>query len=296
MTNDIIPVSFPPIYGERIDHLYPNVRITIERITPEVAEKMLKTNIGNRDPKREPLEKAIRNDEWVLNGATIIFDMAGNLIDGQNRLMACIRSGKPIDTIVVRGISRSAQITMDTGVKRVLADYLKMAGYPNYNALAAVGLAIYRVDTYGLSGAFSLPNTSKDTVKAVFEFIQAEYAERLKPLVGLSKAIHGQFRGIQGGTTAALFDTFKAAGTENTYEFIQQLLNKKPACVSVRLLQDRLYKNAESKQGRMPQRMVAALIIKAWNAYMRGDDIKQLKFTQGGANPESFPEVFLGYE
>ena len=29
---------------------------------------------------------------------------------------------------------------------------------------------------------------------------------------------------------------------------------------------------------------------------MQGDDIKQLKFIQGGANPEKFPEIFYGYD
>lgn len=300
MTNDIVPqgvgISFPYVYGAPAAHLYPNVSVSIETITPEAAERMLVTNINNRDPKREPLEKAIINGEWVLNGATIVFDVDGVLIDGQNRLIACIRAGKPIDSIVVRGIPRSAQITMDTGVKRALADYLKLMGYPNYTAVGAVGLALYRSDAYGLEGAFSLTKSSKDTIKTVFDFIQEEYPTRIKPLVDVSKSVQRQIQGIQTGTIGALLDAFGGAGKANIDAFVQQLLNKAPACTSVRLLQDRLSKNAASKDGKMPQKLVAALIIKAWNAYMRGDDIKQLKFAQGGANPEKFPEVFLGYE
>ena len=291
-----LPISFPYVYGTNAAHVYPHVAISIETITPEIAEKMLVTNVGNRDPKRESIAKAIENGEWVLNGATIVFDENGNLTDGQNRLMACIKSGKPIDTIVVRGIKRSAQITMDTGVKRVLADYLKLAGYPNYSAVGAIGLAVYRAEEYGLQGAFTMPKSGRDTVKALYEYICAMYDTRIEPLVKPSKLVQRMYPGVTVGTIGVLLDAFGKAGEDNVSEFVSQVTNKTAACTSVRLLQNRLSKNADSKNGRLPQKVVAALIIKAWNAYMLGDDIAQLKFTQGGANPERFPEVFLDYE
>jgi hypothetical protein len=34
-----------------------------------------------------------------------------------------------------------------------------------------------------------------------------------------------------------------------------------------------------------------AVIIKAWNAYRDGREVKSLRWTQGGANPEPFPEA-----
>lgn len=290
------PIAFPSIYGIDAMRLYPNVQITIETITPEIAEKMLQTNVGNRDPKREAIAKAIQRGEWTLNGATIVFDENGNLTDGQNRLRACITANKPIDTIVVRGIPRTAQITMDVGVKRQLNDYLKMAGYKNCNIVCGVGTMLYRADSYGLEGSFTLPTIGKDTIKTLFEYINENYDERIEPLVSPCKSVQRLYPGIMNGTTGVLFDVFRSAGEDNFTVFVQQLTNKRAACMSVRLLQNQLRKNSDSKQGKMPQKMVAALIIKTWNAYMRGDDIKTLRFTQGGAHPENFPEIFLGYE
>lgn len=288
-------ISFPYVYGENVQCVYPDVHMSIERITPEIAEKMLHTNVNNRDPKREAIAKAIRNAQWKLNGATIVFDNNGILLDGQNRLMACIKADMPIVTVVVRGIGKNAQITMDTGVKRALADYLKLNGYKNVSIVGAAGLMIYRADTYGLQSAFTMPTIGKDTMETVFEFIQSEYDSRIKPLVGSCKQI-GKAYGVKSGTSGVLLDAFSKAGDENLNEFIQQLLNKKPACTSIRLLQDKLRKDKESKYGRLPQKVIAAIIIKTWNAYMLGDDIKSLRFVQGGAHPESFPKVFIDYE
>ena len=288
-------LSFPYIYGENIEHIYPDVQLSIERITPEIAKRMLETNVHNRDPKREAIAKAIVNGEWKLNGATIVFDRDGILRDGQNRLMACIKANMPIVTVVTRGVEASAQITMDTGVKRVLADYLKLDGYKNYSIVGAIGLMIYRADSYGIQSAFTMPTIGKDTVQTVYEFIRAEYDSRIAPLVSNAKAISKAY-GVKSGTIGVLMDAFGAAGEDNLNEFVQQLLNRKPACASVRLLQNKLRNDKDSKYGKLPQKVVAALIIKTWNAYMRGDDITYLRYTQGGAHPESFPEIFLGYE
>lgn len=290
-----LPISFPYVYGENVERMYPEVRISIERIAPDVAKKMLETNVHNRDPKREPIAKAIQNNQWKLNGATIVFDENGVLRDGQNRLMACVKANTAIDTLVVRGVKSDAQITMDTGVKRALVDYLKLSGYKNDSIVGAIGLMIYRADTYGLQNAFTMPTVGKDTIQTIFEFICAEYDTRIGPLTSACKAIRRKY-GVASGTSGVLLDAFKQAGDDNLNEFVQQLLNKKPACTSVRLLQNQLLKDKDSKYGKLPQRIVAALIIKAWNAYMRGDEIRQLKFVQGGATPENFPKIFLGYE
>lgn len=295
MDNTTERVAFPPIYGIDATKRYPNVRISIETITPEIAEKMLLTNIDNRDPKREAIKKAILSGEWTLNGATIVFDENGNLTDGQNRLRACVAANVPIDTLVVRGIPRAAQITMDTGIKRSLTDYLKLKGLKNYTTVGSMGMMIYRANTYGLQSAFTMPTAGKDTLQTVYEYICKEYDTRIEPLISSVMAIRAAY-GVEAGTLGALLDAFSRAGSDNLNEFVSQLLNRKPACTAVRLLQDKLHKNKEKKDGKLPQKVIAALIIKSWNAYMLGDDIKLLRFTLGGANPESFPEIFLDFD
>lgn len=100
-------------------------------ITPKMATQWLEKNEKNRKP-RKPLIDRISEDivrgAWEITGEAIVFDSNGALIDGQHRLLACIQSGKPIQSMVVRGVAPRARIKMDTGEKRQAHDVLKMEG------------------------------------------------------------------------------------------------------------------------------------------------------------------------
>ena len=75
-------MRFKYTYGDDVSDIYPNVTISIERIYPDVAKRMLRANVNNRSMKRESIAKAITNEEWVLNGATVVFSDTGVLLDG----------------------------------------------------------------------------------------------------------------------------------------------------------------------------------------------------------------------
>lgn len=292
------PISFPPIYGVNVEKEYPDVHLSIELITPDIAKKMLETNVGNRDLKKEPLVSALQKGEWELSNDAITFDENGNLTNGQNRLNACINANEPIVVIVARGIKRRAQVVMDTGVKRSLTDYLKMKGYKNCSTVGAIGAGLQYSDEFGTDGAFGRQQSNIFTLKSTLDFIDENDEKRIEPIVRdviQLRAKHGS-KILATRTLGVLFDAFRDAGDENYRGFVNQLANKKPACTSVRLLMSRLSEYAEDvrkNSTQLNQRYVAAIIIKAWNAYMRGDDIRQLRFTQGGAHPESFPEIIL---
>lgn len=65
-------------------------------VTPRMAEEWLKRNVANiRNPKEPSIgeyAEAMRKGQWDFNAAPICFNTEGNLIDGQNRLMACIQA------------------------------------------------------------------------------------------------------------------------------------------------------------------------------------------------------------
>lgn len=295
--NDI--TMFPPIYGENIESLHPEIQLSLELITPEVAQKMLETNINNRDINNTSIVlKVLQDDEWELNGATIVFDKYGALRDGQHRLYACVKTNKPIDTVVVRGVEPDSQITMDTGTRRALRDYTKIQGYPNYSLVATMGLALYVVDAYGFDSYFLKQRGGRATYKAVINFINKNYDLRISPIVADIQGTQRKYKHVNTGVLASLYDAFRAAGEDNYRAFINQLLGKSAACLPVRMLQSSLEKQSSTtdRSKRLTDKFVAAYFIKVWNAYMRGDDIKMLRFSQGGSHPESFPVVFLGYD
>ena len=309
MTNDSIqptgsnlPISFPYVYGENIERMYPDVRVSIERITPETAEKMLATNVKNRNIKSAPLEtvkEAITNDEWSLNGESIIFDKFGKLSDGQHRLMSCLKTGKPIDAVVVRGVDEEAQDTIDTGTRRQLSDYVKIDGYKNNTVVAAIGKMLMRKDDMGICPTLFDNNRTFHSVKAMRRYIRDCHDERIEPLVPYVRAVTNRYKFVPSHLLSALLDEFRKAGDEDFDEFMAQLTGKSAACMPVRLLQAKLSEHAENNvggKGKFKNSVLAAYFIKAWNAYMRGDVMKRLTYNPGGANPERFPVVVTSNE
>ena len=90
--------------------------VTVETITPELAEQYLGNNHKHReirDSKVEKLAAAMTDDNWQLNGKTIVFDKDGVLLNGQHRLTAVILSGKSLTTLVVKGIEKEAILGKD---------------------------------------------------------------------------------------------------------------------------------------------------------------------------------------
>lgn len=109
-------------------------------IGPALAEQWLGKNSRNRPLKRDKIEMYARDiaaGRWQVTGESIKFGIDGRLLDGQNRLHAVIRAGKPITSLVVWGVCPDAQDVMDSGVPRSASDALSMSGVTNAKRVAA---------------------------------------------------------------------------------------------------------------------------------------------------------------
>lgn len=112
----------------------------IVEITPEMAKTMLSANTGNRKIREKQvaaLTRDIESGNWHMNGDAIRFNGDGTLLDGQHRLVAVIKSGKPIKSLVVHGIDSEAKRTIDTGAKRSAGDYFSFQGIKDPYSVAA---------------------------------------------------------------------------------------------------------------------------------------------------------------
>ena len=90
-------------------------------ITPEMASDLLKKNYANRKiskPNYTHYMTDMINGNWQLNGETIKVAIDGELIDGQNRLTACVMSGKSFRTVLITGLPNVVKKTIDSGKKR----------------------------------------------------------------------------------------------------------------------------------------------------------------------------------
>lgn len=122
-------------------------------ITPETAAAMLTTNAMNRPISRAHVERlsgAMQRGEWELNGATIKVASTGRLLDGQHRLTACVESGKPFKTLVVRGLPESAFGTIDQIARsRKISDVLAIETGANMKNVVAALMVLYQMRTLG---------------------------------------------------------------------------------------------------------------------------------------------------
>ena len=145
------------------------MKATIEYITPEKAQRMLKDNEHNRTLSEAATEKyaqAMIRGRWIENGAPICFS-GDTLLDGQHRLSALIKSGISRHFVVVSGLEKSAFTSFDTGKSRSLSDVLSIQKQENEKTLA---MTIRQHFTFTATGGF-------DMSKAQKQFTHAEYLD-----------------------------------------------------------------------------------------------------------------------
>ena len=111
-------------------------------ITPSMATKWLDDhNQGNFRVIHNDRIVAYSNDitagNWESNGATIVFDLDGDLLDGQHRLAAIVHADISVQMLVVTDSPATAQ-RVDRGKPRSVAQWLSHKGIKNAAVVAAV--------------------------------------------------------------------------------------------------------------------------------------------------------------
>lgn len=266
-----------------------SLQAEVATITPVLAEQYLAKNTHNRGTKLTNLKKvarALENGEWKLNGEAIKIATDGTILDGQHRLLAIASTGIPMTTLIIRGLAKESQETMDGGSPRAANDVLKLRGEPNSVILAAVAKKIAAYNAYGLKPAIN--NHGIVTTAEITSVVDStpgirELAMRAKKVASMS--------GLTGSLAGLLIHVFEAINPDDAEFFFDRLttgemLGQGDPIYELR----RSLSQLKSQIGEKPQTYIAAICIKAWNKYRDGEDVKLLKFTSGGANPEQFPE------
>jgi hypothetical protein len=99
-------------------HVYP---LSVETITPEIAEQYLAQNGRNRKilaAHVDSIARDIRAGNWMMNAQPICFSRAGRLLNGQHRLSAVLQAGEAIEVPVMRGLPDEAYATYDLHAKK----------------------------------------------------------------------------------------------------------------------------------------------------------------------------------
>ncbi len=264
---------------------------TVEAITPDRAYEYLESafKASNRRVSQHYVKayaEAMRRGEWLVTNQGIGFDWNGVLRDGQHRLWAVVESGCTVRMNVTRNMDPAAFDVIDAGRRRTGSDILSIHGEVNTHRLNAALTWQWRQDNGQLA---------TDTTLAVRNLSSAQRLETLAkhPLIRESLNVMGGFPGglrrlLPPGLFVWLDYQLRQANPVKAAEFFEKLRSgagMEPTD-PVWLLRERLISNLSSKR-RIEPTELAALCIKAWNLFCRGERRQTLAWK----SQEAFPEI-----
>lgn len=264
-----------------------NLTVQMVYVTPRLAKNYLEFNPKNRKIKDGHvlfLSNEMKQGRWAENGESIIFDKNLNLVDGQHRLRAIIKSGKSYWISIFRGVKKSAIATMDTGSNRSAADVLQMNGFKYSNGVAAL---IKVIDKYVIrkSKGKGFDKWTRRTIlsnQQVLDYCSNNYhwieniIKRLHSFVNTQKPI------VLSVTNLALI--IYIIGGENPkeehYNFIKYLSGtNKESGTAINYIYTKLYNSRINKEP-LSFYWILGMSIKAWNYYIDGNPaVRLFKFS-----------------
>ena len=273
----------------------PSDSARVYTFTPELAEHILKSRNGaNRSPNMRKVDEyvhAMQTKRWPVTGGTIVFGKTGYLMDGQHRLLACVRAKVPLTTFVAFNINDGAFAMIDIGRKRSNVDAFQIARVPHANTAssAARWIKIHESDplnrgvTYTNDDLFAYYKTNLDT-PAFHEFVSLA--------IDIEEATKGTSLGVKrrnylpAGSLAAYLLIFSKVNRKQAALFADQLLrNQRHGRAYINAIRDRMDANG----GRLHEAVRNALFVQAWNAFRQ--DVRPSKAIFTWNLSGDFPEI-----
>lgn len=292
----IDPLFVPPVYTKAqteerrrmSEWLATNVAASKKKPSAEVVmlTPMLASLLVEPDcnPMNRPLslgnEASLLNDvaagRFEFNGESIVISNTGILLDGQHRCQMVLKSGLPIQTVIVFGPKESSRFTIDIGRPKTAQNFLSMKGHQYTAVLAAAArlILIYR------------GNDSKSITTG-------GRAEQIKPTKTEVVAAVEQLRGLEESVETA-HTAPKSFGSKSTLAFAHYMITKRGGRPEADHFFSKMFSGADLKSGdpilycakRLPDLQLgggttghnvrAELIFKCWNAYRRGETFTRL--------------------
>jgi hypothetical protein len=252
-------------------------------ITPAIAKKILEErNLLNR--KFSPtninlMANSMKNGVWQFNGDTVRFNSEGVLSDGQNRLMAIIKSNTVQICLVISGIDVNAFETIDIGFGRSASDILSIYDVPN-------------------------PTPTSQIVKFVFSWRAGKYSANRNTVRNLSNQevmpYYGTLVNIQNSVDFVLAkmkdsDKLVTRTTLGGFHYEMSLIDKKKAdefieklCTGANLdsdspiyaLRAKLSKAKRNSRYKLTNKVMLQYIVLAWNYFRSDAKIKSLQISK----------------
>lgn len=282
MADAQLMISAPDVKWDEI--LTPKVQL----IDPVTAAEILSRNRGNRKVDRSVVEiyaEAMKRGEWKLHHQGIAIDGRGELLDGQHRLEAVVKSGVTIPVLVVRGVDRDAFSVVDTGKRRSVSDSLRTIGATDVYIVGAALRYLHLYDNLpadiGWKGA-----RARLTNDQVLKLYQGH--PQMMDCVRQARAVAKAVPVIASACATAIYVTTRAApGLDQSEWFNGIIKGVQLDEADPRLRFRNLFLNMRAQGGRrrMDAREHVALFIKAWNLWCRGERRQLLSFRKDESMP-----------
>jgi hypothetical protein len=279
------------ILNELIATTPPDSPSVVLTITPELAKIILETRNGNNRKKRANKIKRfalyMADHQWPLTGDTLKFGatsiseagvvIGGDLLDGQNRLAACLLSGEPFQTHCVFGIDPVAFKVLDSGAVRTSGDTFTVAGVPNPAVAAAATRWLMIFNDPKLSRSSTIANPDLFAY-----YVGHTNKDRLQQQIQRAKKVR---RTIPVGSLTALLYLFTRKDPDMAKIFAHDL---EKGVRSAKVLLAEFDRIRSTTGSRVHENHCISLVIMCWNAYRTDVPLRtkaQLKWTDGTAYP-----------
>lgn len=276
---------------------YNGISIEVKVVTPEFAKDVLDNhNHLNRCLSKEHVKALLNNMKqgtWRFNGDSIRFDKDGELIDGQHRLAAIKEFGKPLPMITIYGFDSETMKTIDQEIKpRSLKDLFKIDGAKNSNNLAACinryfsiknGRSFLSTNRSGLGYKGNSHVNAINTVTIDTKYnLYVSNPEFWDDITAYSVRCYAKTRLLKqsdiGGVYAYLYLDMHHSDDE-IRGFFDRLCFTITDINVINLLRDILVRDLSSKSP-MTSVVRSSYLIKTWNYYIKGKDVKVLSYNR----------------
>ena len=265
------------------------ITLRLTSIRPDDAKAML--------ARRRPLHR-IDNDavrtyaeamcggRWILNGMPVIISRDGALLDGHQRLTACIEAGTPFPSFIAEQVADDVLHTIDQQRRRSYAGVLEARGVPHAQEVQAALVKLLHYDDGCLGRVAPAPSWARmdralarnpDLVAAVAASLES--VDRTLPEPARTPLIF-MGRRTRPDTLARLLAVLADADAHPLTE---------PGV----LLRQEIERSHDNSGTTPAARQVLALSIIALNAMLRGEPLRRLAWSDAapGRPGDPFPSL-----
>ncbi|MBF6333421.1 hypothetical protein [Nocardia transvalensis] len=248
---------------------YEGISVYWALIGPAEAREILSRNPRNRKVRKLWAAQIAKDQEagrWEINGDTVRFDEDGNLIDGQHRMTAVEQSGIPQVFLVVEGLPRATQKTMDKNSRRTAADGLFMDRGEGGKEHTAIGRAI-----------LAWNGVNKPTDTQIIAFTDENF-DSISHALDLARPVNKEFGGgiARYALASYLLTCVDPIGAE-AFAYLLATGDGLRKGHPVYLLRDRLRKEnlRVNANDRKSLEIVLKPMFTAWNLWRSGEGFRQ---------------------